>query len=388
MPAAVASPYLVLDVETSINKGEVVSGPGGDANPYGASRAIWLGYGVAGARAIKLPADRQEVAARVLTLCERVAAGSAVTLVGHNFSFDLHHLLIMEDLATLDLDFRIWDTMTVEYYLMGQTPESRFGSLPSLLEKYGHPVPKDSEVTAFFKQGIGSDKITDELMEPYTKNDIAGTAHVYKAQRALVKSQGMGGFIEEMLDAQLLFTAMEQVGLQVNPHAVEDLVDQYQDEYDRSQGALTSMVESRLPGLLPDRKLLGDAQMKVAILGGDYPVKVRREIGQFKNGKPKFKTEVQRVTIAGLPGSSSALKPDNFDKLAVDTVLSRTTGEAHKWLTMLAEFRVIRKSMDTYIKGYLRRVDEHGVVRTSYNQTATPTGRVSSANVNLQNLEK
>ena len=52
----------------------------------------------------------------------------------------------------------------------------------------------------------------------------------------------------------------------------------------------------------------------------------------------------------------------------------------------ILEFRAISKLIGTYVDGMLKVCGEDGVVHTSFNQTVTATGRLSSTEPNLQNI--
>ena len=50
------------------------------------------------------------------------------------------------------------------------------------------------------------------------------------------------------------------------------------------------------------------------------------------------------------------------------------------------EHRTLRKLLSTYLEGLLDTIDRHDRVHTSFNQTVTATGRLSSSHPNLQNI--
>ncbi len=52
----------------------------------------------------------------------------------------------------------------------------------------------------------------------------------------------------------------------------------------------------------------------------------------------------------------------------------------------ILEYRAVMKLRSTYAEGLLRAADENGHVHTSFNQTTTVTGRLSSTEPNLQNI--
>ncbi len=65
-------------------------------------------------------------------------------------------------------------------------------------------------------------------------------------------------------------------------------------------------------------------------------------------------------------------------------VLEQLAGE-HEIARLILRYREIQKLRSTYIDG-IRPLIKNGIVHTTYNQTMTTTGRLSSANPNLQNI--
>ena len=52
----------------------------------------------------------------------------------------------------------------------------------------------------------------------------------------------------------------------------------------------------------------------------------------------------------------------------------------------ILEYRAVTKLIGTYVDGMIGECDENGVIHTSFNQTVTATGRLSSKEPNLQNI--
>ncbi len=61
---------------------------------------------------------------------------------------------------------------------------------------------------------------------------------------------------------------------------------------------------------------------------------------------------------------------------------------AHKYpiAESIKNFRHYKKLLSTYVEGLINEMDDEEKVHTSYNQTVTTTGRLSSTNPNLQNI--
>ncbi|GAB6076747.1 DNA polymerase I [Desulfurobacterium crinifex] len=83
------------------------------------------------------------------------------------------------------------------------------------------------------------------------------------------------------------------------------------------------------------------------------------------------------------------LKPLKRTKSGYSTDVETLTSlalEGHKIAELLLEYRKLTKLNSTFVKGILKHMDEMGRVHTTFIQTGTATGRLSSAEPNLQNL--
>lgn len=66
-------------------------------------------------------------------------------------------------------------------------------------------------------------------------------------------------------------------------------------------------------------------------------------------------------------------------------VLEKLSG-MHPIIELVKEYRQVTKLNSTYVEGFRSAMDEEGVLRTTYQQTLTQTGRLSSTEPNLQNI--
>jgi DNA polymerase-1 len=76
------------------------------------------------------------------------------------------------------------------------------------------------------------------------------------------------------------------------------------------------------------------------------------------------------------PGGAISTSQDTLEKLV---------GQ-HPVIEEIMEFRKLEKLRSTYLEPFPKMVDENGRLHTTFNQTATATGRLSSSNPNLQNI--
>ena len=85
----------------------------------------------------------------------------------------------------------------------------------------------------------------------------------------------------------------------------------------------------------------------------------------------------------GLP-TKGLKKNKNGYSTDVDTLTSLR--HAHPIIDEILEYRKISKLYSTYVQGLIKVADADGVIRTDFKQALTATGRLSSAEPNLQNI--
>ena len=87
-----------------------------------------------------------------------------------------------------------------------------------------------------------------------------------------------------------------------------------------------------------------------------------------------------------------------FEKLALPSAKKTKTGystnadvleslmDKHPIVPLITEYRALTKLQNTYVTGLLKVVGEDGRVHSTFKQTETRTGRISSAEPNIQNI--
>lgn len=114
--------------------------------------------------------------------------------------------------------------------------------------------------------------------------------------------------------------------------------------------------------------------------------------------------EAEAVKLAGIPfnpGSPKQVGEVLFDHLKIDPSVKRkksgsySTSEedlrpyaaTHRIVAIILQLRGLRKLLATYIDALPKLIDPRdGKIHTTFKQTVTATGRISSANPNLQNI--
>ena len=135
---------------------------------------------------------------------------------------------------------------------------------------------------------------------------------------------------------------------------------------------------------------------------------VRVDVAKLKEAEATLTAELnaleQRIyELAGEPFNINSPRQVGellFDKLKLDTKAKKSkTGqystseevlvalkEKHEIVGAILDYRELKKLVTTYIAALPGYIAEDGKIHTTYNQTVTATGRLSSSNPNLQNL--
>ncbi|HSK67839.1 MAG TPA: DNA polymerase [Candidatus Limnocylindria bacterium] len=71
---------------------------------------------------------------------------------------------------------------------------------------------------------------------------------------------------------------------------------------------------------------------------------------------------------------------------STDAEVLETLAELHPAVSRVLDFRQVTKLLSTYVDALLRQTDPGGRIHTTFEQTGTSTGRISSAEPNLQNI--
>lgn len=104
--------------------------------------------------------------------------------------------------------------------------------------------------------------------------------------------------------------------------------------------------------------------------GGPFNIRSAQQLGEV------LFTTLKLPTAGKTRGGQFSTSQDSLEKLA----------GRHPVVDAILEFRKLEKLRSTYLEPLPRLVDGSGRIHTTFNQTATATGRLSSSNPNLQNI--
>jgi len=307
-----------------------------------------------------------------------------MVICGHNLAFDLMYLYKNPKLKSLLQERKIWDTQLAEYILSAQ--QTKWSSLDELSIKYGLPV-KDDTIKKYFQAGLGSDKIPSEELIPYLEQDVTNTTEIAKKQWQRAVDQGQLTLIETQMEALHATTEMQFNGLHIDRPALDAYTVEVVNEYVEVKLNLEALAARHVEDINSPK------QWSQFFFGGTKKVKVKEEVGFYKNGKVKTKLMDKEIVLK--PFIKYTPDPDKVsaktgqvsvdDSVLGDMLKHTFDKEAIAIIESLLKYRELSKQLSTYVQGLSKHIIGD-YIHGKLNHTATVTGRLSSTNPNLQNI--
>ena len=367
--------YITLDVETTIsNKG----------NPFDQTNKLC--YVGIDDQVYDIEFSDEPHKDNLLKIQESI--DSATVLVGFNIKFDLHWL------ARYGINFankRIWDCQVTQFILDGQS--NPYPSLNGVAEHYGLESKLDVVSEQYWKNGIDTPDIPEDILTDYLKQDVKLTEQV---------------FIKQM---QVLNTRPELKRL-VSLHNQDLLVLQEMEfngilyDYDKSKILGDELEEqiARLDKLLYEFHNFSDFNpnsvdhLSAFLYGGTIKYRSQHPVGHYKTGDRKGEVKLQWFDKElELPRRIRPLKGTELAKEGLYSTDEKTlrslkpNAEGKKILDLLLTRATLEKRRSTYYVGLCKLIDDNnwkkGEIHGQLNQCVARTGRLSSSRPNLQNFD-
>ncbi len=287
-----------------------------------------------------LEADLRE---RYVEILRPLFAAEGIDKVGQNIKFDL---LVLRRLG-LEVKGRKIDTMILHYLL---DPEARH-NMNYLSERYlGYsPIEIETLIGRGAKQ-LKMDQVAVARVAEYAAEDADITLQLKAALYPLLEEQHLTELYFTMEEPLIdVLTDMEWQGVKIDT----DLLARYAETLSIKLTSLETEI----------RALAGDPELNV---------NSSRQLGELLFAKMRI-TEKPKMT-----------KTKQFS-----TEEEYLQGFAHKYriVDLVLEYRGVKKLLSTYVEALPLLVNlSTGRIHTSFNQAVTATGRLSSANPNLQNI--
>lgn len=327
-----ATPTIAMDCETT------------SLDPWEA-RLVGLSFAVAPGKAwyLPVPSDTDECNA-LLERIKPVLSNPLQTKIGHNLKYDLtvlrqHGVKVAGTLR---------DSM-LAHYVYDASDRHGLDHLSRIFLEYD-PIPIASLIGP---KGAGQKNMGDlapEEIAPYAAEDADIALQLYEKLQPLVKANGGQRALSECEEPLLsVLLDIEAEGVRVDP----DVLYTYSRELEQDLFQL-------------------DQQIREFAGGSDLNISSPKQLGELLFDQLKLDPNAKRT-----PTGQYATDEETLQRLA----------GRHPIIDLILEYRSCSKLKSTYVDKLPENINTStGRVHTTFSQALTETGRLSSANPNLQNI--
>ncbi|SFB76242.1 DNA polymerase I [Xylanibacter ruminicola] len=291
---------------------------------------------------VPIPANRKE-ALQIVNIFKPAYENPEILKVGQNLKYDLE---VLRNYG-IELKGKMWDTMIAHYLIQ---PELH------------HNMDYMAEIYLNY-QTIH----IDELIGPKGKNQ--------KSMRSLPPSQVYEYAAE---DADITLRLKNKLEPELKKAECEDLF------YNIEMPLMPVLAEMELNGVCLDTASLAETSKQFTNRMNEIEARIYELAGeQFNIASPK---QVGEILFDKLKIVEKAKKTKTGQYVTSEEVLQQLRNK-HEIVADILEHRGLKKLIGTYIDALPKLINpKTGHIHTSFNQTITATGRLSSSDPNLQNI--
>ncbi len=291
---------------------------------------------------VPIPSNREE-ALQIVNIFKPLYEDPKILKVGQNLKYDLEVLRNYD----IRLDGPMWDTMIAHYLIQ---PELRH-NMDYMAEVYLH------------YQTIH----IDELIGPKGKN-----------QRSMRDLSPTLVYEYACEDADITLQLKNKLEPELKRLQCEDLF------YNIEMPLMPVLAEMEMNGVCLDTQSLAETSKQFTARMNEIEARIYELAGeQFNIASPK---QVGEILFDKLKIVEKAKKTKTGQYVTSEEVLQQLKNK-HEIVADILEHRGLKKLIGTYIDALPKLINPRtGHIHTSFNQTITATGRLSSSDPNLQNI--
>ena len=291
---------------------------------------------------VPIPENREE-ALQIVNIFKEVYEDENILKVGQNLKYDLE---VLRNYG-IELKGKMWDTMIAHYLIQ---PELH------------HNMDYMAEIYLNY-QTIH----IDELIGPKGKNQ--------KSMRTLLPSQVYEYAAE---DADITLRLKNKLEPELKKFECEDLF------YNIEMPLMPVLAEMEMNGVCLDTDSLQETSKTFTDRMNEIEARIYELAGEhFNIASPK---QVGEILFDKLKIVEKAKKTKTGQYVTSEEVLQQLRNK-HEIVADILEHRGLKKLIGTYIDALPKLINPStGHIHTSFNQTITATGRLSSSDPNLQNI--
>ncbi len=286
---------------------------------------------------------KEELTEEFAAIVKPLFEDEKIAKIGQNIKFDW---MVLRRLG-ITVRGRKYDTMILHYLL---DPESRHG-MNALAERYldYRPIEIETLIGKGSKQ-LTMDLVNIERVKEYAAEDADVTLQLKHKLYPMIEQMGLQRLYSEIEEPMIeVLAEIEMAGVRIDTPALEEF------------------------GVELSRRL-AELENEIRVEAGEASLNINsaRQLGEVLFGK---------MRIAEKP------KMTRTKQFCTDEEYLQTFAHKHRIVDLILEYRGVKKLLSTYVEALPQLVNRvTGRIHTSFNQAVTATGRLSSANPNLQNI--
>jgi len=279
----------------------------------------------------------------VLKRLKPVLENHKIKKIGQNIKYDW----IVLSRHGINLSGVIFDTMLASYLI---NPSKRAHNLDQIaLDFLDHKTISYEEVAGKGKKASCFSKVPLEKAVPYACEDADITLMAYNVLMPMLKDMGLEELFEKVeMPLVPVLMKMEMTGINVDREKLMALSKSFEHQLEQLESSIYS------------------------IAGEEFNIRSSQQLGKILFEKLK------------LPVQKKTKKKTGY---STDVDVLEVLAEHHELPALILRHRTLAKLKSTYADALIDLTNlETGRIHTSYNQTVTATGRLSSSEPNLQNI--
>ncbi len=280
---------------------------------------------------------------KVLDILRPVLEDPEIKKIGQNIKYDY----IVLARAGIILNGIVFDTMIASYLL---NPSIRGHSLDRIaMNLFGYKTISYSEITGKGKNQITFDQVPIPQAVDYAAEDADLTFMAYEVLEKQIHDQDLDPLMQTIETPLITVLGnMEMEGIQVDKKTLKHLSKIFKTELESLEKEIYELA------------------------GEEFNINSSQQLGVILFEKLKLK---------------SVKKTKKKTGYSTDVEVLTTLSKTHELPKKLLRYRTLGKLKSTYVDALQQLINkETGRIHTSFNQTITVTGRLSSSNPNLQNI--
>lgn len=278
-----------------------------------------------------------------LDIFKAVLENPEIKKIGQNIKYDY---IVLKKIG-VTLSGISFDTMIGAYIL---NPSTRGHSLDRIaMNLFGYKMISYEEMVGKGKNQIKFEQVPLSKATDYAAEDADLTFMAYEILKKEIKEKHFTKLMEEIeVPLITVLAEMEMTGIKVDKNILKYLSNTFELEL--------SALENEIYGLAGER----------------FNINSSRQLGAILFEKLKLK---------------SVKKTRKKTGYSTDVHVLTTLSKSHELPERILKYRTLGKLKSTYVDALQELINKKtGRIHTSFNQTITVTGRLSSSNPNLQNI--